>query len=382
MDYYVLLTGGKNNAGDFLIKHSAKKLLTALRPDREYIDFNAWEAFDEEKIEIVNNSKALILTGGPALQSNIYPEIYKLTPDLNKIKVPIIAMGIGWKSSSGSWEDIKKYKLKSGSIPLIKRLAESGYKSSVRDYHSMHVLQNHGMNNVITTGCPALYDLDSIGKPIKTDSISKINFSLGVSYVASKKMEWSVKDILVKMRDHFPDRKISIKFHHSIDKKFLETPDANLRLYKNNVRFSNWLKSEGFAYEDISGSAQNLIESYSSSDFHIGYRVHAHIYMSSISKPSVLIAEDGRGKGLRGLLGGVIFDGFTERSDTKYSIIDRIAGRFGISRDRYEIDDEFSQLILRTIDSEIENGMPRLNSVRSNIDNHFQIMKTFLKNLP
>ena len=40
---YVLLTGSRNNAGDFLIKHRAMALLRALRPDRELIDRNAWE---------------------------------------------------------------------------------------------------------------------------------------------------------------------------------------------------------------------------------------------------------------------------------------------------------------------------------------------------
>jgi exopolysaccharide biosynthesis predicted pyruvyltransferase EpsI len=379
MDYYVLLTGGKNNAGDFLIKHRAKKLLKELRPDREFKDFNSWEPFDEEKLEIVNNSIGLILTGGPALQRNIYPGIYKLTSDLSKIKVPIISFGIGWKSANGNWENINNYKLNDESLPLIHRLAESGYKSSVRDYHTMHVLQNYGMNNVVMTGCPALYDLDSIGKPIDVDTIDKINFSLGVGFIDSKNMERSVKDILIKLKEHFSHKKLSVKFHHSIDKKFLNTPDASSKLYQNNVRFSKWLESIGIEYEDISGSAQNLIDSYTNSDLHLGYRVHAHIFMSSISKPSILIAEDGRGKGLRALLGGIIFDGFTKRND---SFIDKAIDKAGLPKDRFEVDDNLSQLILRTLDSELENGMPRLKSVRSNIDLHFEVMKSFIKQLP
>lgn len=41
-DYYVILTGSKNNAGNFLIKHRAKKLFTALRNDRKLVDLDAW----------------------------------------------------------------------------------------------------------------------------------------------------------------------------------------------------------------------------------------------------------------------------------------------------------------------------------------------------
>lgn len=42
-DYYVILTGSKNNAGDFLIKCRAKneKLFAALRPDRDIVDLDA-----------------------------------------------------------------------------------------------------------------------------------------------------------------------------------------------------------------------------------------------------------------------------------------------------------------------------------------------------
>lgn len=45
-DYYVILTGSKNNAGDFLIKYRAKKLFAALRSDREIVDLDAWKPFD------------------------------------------------------------------------------------------------------------------------------------------------------------------------------------------------------------------------------------------------------------------------------------------------------------------------------------------------
>lgn len=79
---YTILTGSKNNAGDFLIKYRAKQLFKELRPDRDIIDFNAWEEFDKEKLKIVNESKALILLGGPSLQKLMRPNIYKMTKNL------------------------------------------------------------------------------------------------------------------------------------------------------------------------------------------------------------------------------------------------------------------------------------------------------------
>ena len=78
MTQYVLLTGSKNNAGDFLIKDRAKDLFSLLKPSVKLIDYDAWEILDESKLKEINNSKALILLGGPALQMHMYPKIYFL----------------------------------------------------------------------------------------------------------------------------------------------------------------------------------------------------------------------------------------------------------------------------------------------------------------
>ena len=39
--YYVTLTGSRNNAGDFLIRHRAHNLLRDLRPDRDIVDMDS-----------------------------------------------------------------------------------------------------------------------------------------------------------------------------------------------------------------------------------------------------------------------------------------------------------------------------------------------------
>lgn len=379
MDYYVLLTGGKNNAGDFLIKHRAKKLLTELRPDRAFKDFNAWEKIDDKKLDIINNSKGLLLTGGPALQKNMYPGIYKLRDNLNDIKVPIISMGIGWKSVFGNWEDIMDYRLNTPTKNLIGRMSESGYLSSVRDYHTMHVLQREGMGNVLMTGCPALYELDKIGESIEFDEPNKVLFSLGVGFVRSTSMEKSVKDIILSLNERFSGNDFQIMFHHSIDKEFLETPGASEDLYQKNIEFVHWLDSKNIQYKDISGSADDLINSYSKADFHIGYRVHAHIFTSSISKPSILIAEDGRGKALKEVLGGFIIDGYTKR---KKSFNAKLAAKLGLPVEFYDVDDNLSNLLIKTINYEFDNGLPRLKATRKNIDSHYLIMEKFISQLP
>ena len=149
---YVILTGSKNNAGDYLIKYRAKQLFANLRPDRKIIDINGWEQLNTEKLAIINQSKALILMGGPALVENMVPKVYALTENLEDIKVPIVMMGIGWKSQKGNWEDTYSYSLSEKTLSLLDRIDNSGYQSSVRDYHTLNAIRFNGFNNFLMTG--------------------------------------------------------------------------------------------------------------------------------------------------------------------------------------------------------------------------------------
>ncbi|MGH8370059.1 MAG: polysaccharide pyruvyl transferase family protein, partial [Gammaproteobacteria bacterium] len=298
-DNYVLLTGGKSNAGDFLIKKRAIALLGALRPDRQLIDVNAWEPVDDTRLEIINRSKALILTGGPALQKNMYPGVYPLRENLDEIEVPILALGIGWKSLTGNWSDTRNYPLSRDTLRLLQRIDRSGYLSSVRDYHTLNVLFHHGFNNFQMTGCPALYSPESEWSPNLNSPIKKVSFSLGVSFLSSKVMEQQMQSMLSMLGDKFGNSRVTTVFHHSTSQTFLKTHNATRHHLKGHLKFIEWLEARSFPYVDISGSADRMIEHYSGTDMHVGYRVHAHILMSSISKPSILLAEDGRGKALK-----------------------------------------------------------------------------------
>ena len=193
-DSFVILTGSKNNAGDFLIKYRAQKIFEAIRPDRKIIDFNGWESIDNVKLEVINNSKALILMGGPALQKNMVPDIYALPDDLDQIRVPIVTMGIGWKSVQGDWFDTYNYSLSERTIKLLERINTDGLSSSVRDFHTLNALMFKGFDNYLMTGCPAYYDLASVNTEFSLpENIKKVAYSLGVSFVHSNSMDQLMK---------------------------------------------------------------------------------------------------------------------------------------------------------------------------------------------
>jgi len=377
---YVILTGSKNNAGDFLIKHRAKALFASYREDRKIIDFNAWEAFDEDKLRIVNESKALILMGGPSLQYNMRPNIYKMTKDLDAIKVPIISMGIGWKSMNGTWHDTYDYRLNESTLALLERINNSGYLSSVRDYHTLNSIQFKNYNHFIMTGCPAYYDKAYIDKKPTLNAIEKVAFSLGVSFVESKAMEKLIKENILYCKSLYKDKNFEVVFHHSLDREaFLATHNATTKHVQKHNKFAQWLETENISYVDISGSAENLMDYYASIDLHIGYRVHAHIFMNSISKFSILISEDGRAKATHKVIGGIVLDGYV---NFKNGFLSKVLNRLLSSYDRYTPNTFLTKELANNIQYEENIDYMRVKNSRTQIDNNFNIMKQFMQQLP
>ena len=378
---YVILTGSKNNAGDFLIKHRAKQLFAKLRPNREIIDLNAWEPLSEESLSIVNSSKALILMGGPALQSQMHPKIYPLRPDLNDITAPITTMGIGWKSARGNWNDSNFYPLTTSTRKLLSRISQSQIPCSVRDYHSLNVLNKNGVKNALMTGCPAYYDAEFIGsQPIHPETYNKVAFSLGVSFISSKKMENAMKSQILELKEYFSPANFEVVFHHSLEREeFLKTHGSSEKHVDKHNKFSQWLSDQGISHVDISGSSEALIDYYSKIDIHIGYRVHAHIFMSSICKPSILIAEDGRGKALRQVIGGLILDA---DCDFRNSLASTALNRISPNYSQHIPAPDVAQDIINFIEYEKVSDGQRANQSRACIDQTYKIMKRFIESLP
>ena len=375
--YFVLLTGGKNNAGDYLIKERAKALLNKYRPDRELIDIDGYRCLSDDQLEVINNAEALLLTGGPALHKNMYPGVYQLRSDLDEIKVPITSLGIGWHSGKGHWADTHDYELSEESLILIDRIKRDGLPMSVRDYHTQNVLFNKGVANVVMTGCPALYT-DKDGSERKNESINKVAFSLGVSFKNSPLMFRQMQEVLLELIERYGKEKVEVVFHHGLVRGGGSVEGVTKRLSEAQSKYLSWLGLEGVSYVDISGSAENLIDYYKGVDVHVGYRVHAHIYMSSINKPSVLISEDGRGMGLERVIGGMILPGFINVSENK--IVERLY-RTGLPVDAFKPVNNIATDIINMLNVELTSGV-RLKQVQSNIQLHRDQMLNFLKALP
>lgn len=287
-------------------------------------------------------------------------------------------MGIGWKSINGTWEETKKYALSKMTIKLLERIRDDSLINSVRDYHTKKVINIYGNKNVLMTGCPATYDKNYFDKGILLPSFKKLSFSLGVSFVTSKQMLIQMKQIILKLNNFCNKNRIKFEvvFHHSTKNSTNES-QSELQI-KMHSKFLNWIEINKINWVDISGSAENLINYYTGTDIHIGYRVHAHIFMNSISKPSILIAEDGRGKALKDVFGGIVINAFsTLKNNFLYKFLRKVD-----RNDRYNGCEDIPKDILEVLAYQLDNNLVQITPSRITINNNYTIMKRFLQQLP
>lgn len=378
--YYVALTGSKNNAGDFLIKHRAQALLSASRPDRDLVDMDGWKPIDDESLETINGSRALLLLGGPALQPAMVPGVYPLRSDLRDIRVPIIPLGIGWKHRRGDWRDTHSIRFAPATRALLARIRDSGGPCSVRDYHSLNVLASNGVDGALMTGCPATYDVTRTERPAPPRSPARIAFSPGVCFVNSPSIERQTRALACALRDRYPGANIDFAFHHTLDRREFERvyPGAKRHAIHHQA-LSEWALAQGFTCTDISGSAEAMLAYYDRADLHVGYRVHAHILMTSWGKPSLLVAEDGRGRALRDAIGGMVLDAAT---GTRVGRLARVANRMARGMDPYSADPCLAEDAVAMLDYEAASDWQRLRGSLALVDRNRATMQRFLASLP
>lgn len=299
--YYVVLSGARGNSGDDLIRSAALEHFARHRPDRDVVRLDAWRGFDSEQLATVNGACALILLGGPALRYDTYGGVYPLTRDLGDIRVPIVMLGVGYRDSDGDWARSGAFEFSPATRQLLDRIVASGIPSGVRCFHTLNALAANGYGDFLMSGCPAFYSAAHLGRPaLPPERVRKMAVATGRMYMRNPSLRKQQEELIIALARGFPEVEITVAFHDPIDPK--ETHTAALLAL---------LEREGVSYSEVARSAEVLKDFYDGMDVQVGYRVHAHLYMCSRNKPSILVCEDGRGKGMRTTLGGAVLDAYT-----------------------------------------------------------------------
>lgn len=277
------LTGKRRNVGDYLISYRAHDLLRRF-VDEDVVDLNRFH-LPPDFYDIINRSRALFLCGGPAYRDRVYPNVYNL--DLDRIHVPVIPYGLGWKAPAGVRPD--DFSFTPQSQDFIKRIHAGIPGSSVRDALTLQVIQNLGIQNVTMTGCPSLYDLDCMDKIfLFKDDIDTLVLS------GPAAVDGHVMAMTSYLARRFPRARKILALHHGYYPNL--SREGVVRGIKY-VQLAGMAKWYGYEIADLHADLPRMTDVYNRADLHVGYRVHGHLYCLSQRIPSFLISEDARGVG-------------------------------------------------------------------------------------
>jgi hypothetical protein len=281
MNHIVTITGAFKNAGDYLIGDRARKLLAA-NTDAKIVDLNR-RAIRDHHYEVLSSARAVLLTGGPAYRSNIYPNIYKL--DLSRVQAPVLAYGLGWRGELGQLA--KDFRFEPAAADFVESIhANKNLFSSARDHLTVEMLNAQGIKNVAMTGCPTWYDYDYLWHDYEFNpNVKKLVFSMPAQ------IQPMVPHLIADLSKRFPKAKkylsfqAGYQFDHAKEKR-----DWHIRMLAKAI-------AAGFRPVSFESNFEKFEKVMSSIDLHVGYRVHSHIFSVSQRKTSLLIAEDSRGIG-------------------------------------------------------------------------------------
>jgi len=364
---YVFLERSIKNVGDFLIREYGKKVLKHLKPDKELVELKSFKKLDD-KIDLLNEAELIIINGGPGYSPNMYPKVYPLVEDLNRIKTPITYLGGGWRGFPGDEISVENYKFSNKSKTLLEQI-NTGIGGSCRDFLTQRALKNNGYDNFVMTGCPVWYDTEHIGERLKIpEEIQKIVFTPPANQIY---LDQSLKIIEI-LSDLFSNAKKYCSFHRGIEADE-HTPKSKEKFYK---KIAAKAEKEDFIVKDTSYDTRKL-DFYQDCDLHVGYRVHGHLYFLAHRLPSLLIEEDGRGSGANETLGLPRLPAwrrrfFYEKIPSKYLGYTPITSANGY----------LPSMVKNTLNEELENDFKRIKYVSKKIDDYFENMKKFVNRFP
>jgi hypothetical protein len=371
----VLLSGAKKNIGDFIITDRARTLLEHVTGD-EILWMPNWEPLDGREEEIAS-ARAVVVAGGPGYRPPMYGRVYPLFSDpavLPRLGVPVCFLGLGWKGEPGDDFNLAHYRFTPRTMGLLHALGEQA-SYSARDLPSLEVLARNGIDGVMT-GCPVWYHLDSLGKPLTVPSqIRRLVFTPPEQRVFHEQS----REVLRGLRAAIPDAEIIVAFHRGLEADEFTRP-AVAEVLKGYAAFARGL---GCRVEDVSRDLTR-IAFYDDCDLHVGYRLHGHLHFLSKRRPSVLLEEDGRGRGATETLGApgirawsLTWSSRLARGLSSGAVARRLARRFPVKAARHEAIAE----ALATVRSEIASGFAGCAAVPARIDAMWPVMEAFVRRI-
>ncbi len=315
---YTLLTSfpakGCGNVGDTLIEEALKDILKRERGEEEFLTL-----FREDDLTphlaAINRSKAVLLCGFPIRDVPMYPGVYRLTPKLSDITVPLIPIASNWNVYPGDFYDRGRTRYSAETVNFLHYIARQQSPFPVREHFTARMLKKHGVEKTLLTGCPSWYAFPHMGQPMRRpEHIRRLVFTPPMSYCYADQ----AVDVLRMLAQTFPQAERICCFFCG-DCKTNPLPEGELgdnsvamnpEVAAKNERIRHEARNLGFEVVSAAFDIRNL-DFLDGCDLHVGYDCHGNLSCLRRRIPSVMIAEDARGVGFSYTLGLPEFNGFT-----------------------------------------------------------------------
>ncbi|HBG78598.1 MAG TPA: hypothetical protein DDW84_07135 [Phycisphaerales bacterium] len=141
-----------NNLGNWIIMDSVDKYLHQIFPSEFFIRLPYLENIGTEAVKYIKSSEFTFFGGTNSLSSEMekYKQIGIDHTNYEQIK-RIVLFGVGWWQYQGA--------ISSHTQQILKHCLHPSVYHSVRDSYSKNKLAAIGINNVLVTGCPTLWQL-------------------------------------------------------------------------------------------------------------------------------------------------------------------------------------------------------------------------------
>lgn len=277
----LVLHGAVKNSGDFLIRDRSLTHLRALLPHAELIPRFRLAPLGQ----LLNQIDLAVLAGGPALDFDMVPTVHPRIPELRDSGIPTVALAIGLSGHGSSGRTFSD-----DTSEAIRWLSSFG-RISVRDINSARAVDEVVAGRATMTGCVAWYLDLPVTHPTNGSSQGQ-GHDLAFTPPANPRLHPEGLRVLRAIGRAASHSKIVVGYHRGI----LPGRGVPIRSGLLNSGAAAIARLKGATVRDLSGP-QGEFDSYDDCRIHIGYRVHAHLLFLSQGKPSILIAEDRRGRG-------------------------------------------------------------------------------------
>lgn len=160
------------NVGDEIINDAGINQLKNVLKEQQFFKVSTHDGASSKGIYHSNLCKLRILCGSNILSDNVLISSSWNISLLDVIRMePIIFMGVGWYKYTNHSKKTAKL--------IYNQLFDKKYMHSVRDEYTKNKLKSIGIENVINTGCPTMWNLTpEFCKEVKVKKSDKVVFTL------------------------------------------------------------------------------------------------------------------------------------------------------------------------------------------------------------